>query len=47
MTITKKLNSTGSSRCLILSKEIRALLGIEEIVKITIKDNKMIIEKGD
>jgi hypothetical protein len=45
MITVKKLQIVGTSKCLIISKELRDLLGIENTVKITIKNNKMIIEK--
>ena len=47
MTIEKKLASTGSSKAVILSREVRDALGIKENYKMTVLKDKIIIEKGD
>lgn len=45
MTIIKKLSRVGNSFSVLLSKEVRKSLGIENYYKMTVLDNKIIIEK--
>lgn len=47
MKLIKKLSNVGGNKCIILNKMLIELLNIENEVKITVIDGKLIIERTD